>query len=151
MRGRSASIAGQEVTIDNLMKKLSSIYRLLCAHGLEPAVIAQIFDQTCFWIGAHSLNNLLLRKDLCNWSRGMQIRYNLSQLENWLREHGLPSENAHLRPMTQASQLLQAKKTEENVATICDMCQDLRTPQVRFFSFRGRFYRKMRSLLLLSL
>merc|ERR1712223_797383 len=32
-----------------------------------------------------SLNSLLLRKDMCHWSRGMQIRYNIAQLEQWAR------------------------------------------------------------------
>ena len=32
--------------------------------------MAQLF----YYIGANMMNNLLLRKDMCHWSRGMQIR-----------------------------------------------------------------------------
>ncbi|XP_046985922.1 unconventional myosin-Vb-like [Schistocerca americana] len=39
-----------------------------------------------YFICAISVNNLLLRKDLCHWSKGMQIRYNLSHLEQWCRD-----------------------------------------------------------------
>ena len=30
--------------------------------------------QLFYYIGANMMNNLLLRKDMCHWSRGMQIR-----------------------------------------------------------------------------
>ena len=42
--------------------------------------------QLFYFICASSLNNLLLRKDLCHWTKGMQIRYNLSHLEQWIRD-----------------------------------------------------------------
>ena len=35
-----------------------------------------------------------------------------------------------LQPIIQASQLLQARKTEEDVSRVCDMCDKLTTPQV---------------------
>ncbi|KAF0309549.1 Unconventional myosin-Va [Amphibalanus amphitrite] len=35
-----------------------------------------------------------------------------------------------LQPIIQASQLLQARKTEEDVARVCDMCDKLTTPQI---------------------
>lgn len=35
------------------------------------------------------MNTLLLRKDLCNWAKGMQIRFNISHLEQWCRDQKL--------------------------------------------------------------
>lgn len=35
---------------------------------------------------ATALNNLLLRKDLSYWAKGMQIRFNLSHIEQWIRD-----------------------------------------------------------------
>lgn len=39
-----------------------------------------------YFMCAHALNNLLLRKDLSYWAKGMQIRFNLSHLEQWIRD-----------------------------------------------------------------
>lgn len=89
--------------------------------------------QLFYFICSNALNNLLLRKDLCNWSKGMQIRYNISHLEQWTRDNhmtdmGIPQA---LEPIIQASQLLQARKTEQDVDSICDMCTQLSLSQVR--------------------
>jgi len=39
-----------------------------------------MFDGVCvvqlsYFICANALNNLLLRKEMCHWTKGMQIRY----------------------------------------------------------------------------
>lgn len=60
-------------------------------------------------------------------------RYNVSQLEEWLRDKGLMSCGAKetLEPLIQAAQLLQVKKkTDEDAQAICSMCQGLTTAQV---------------------
>lgn len=65
---------------------------------------------------------------LC-WCR----RYNVSQLEEWLRDKGLMTCGAKetLEPLIQAAQLLQVKKkTDEDAEAICSMCQALTTAQV---------------------
>jgi len=80
------------------------------------------------------LNNLLLRKDMCHWSRGMQIRYNVAQLEQWARDQKIEDTGSRvidtLLPIIQATQLLQARKSEEDVIGICDMCDKLRVSQI---------------------
>ena len=58
-------------------------------------------------------------------------RYNVSQVEQWLRAQGLQQSGARemLEPLIQAAQLLQVKKaTEEDAAAICSLCTVL-TPQ----------------------
>ena len=59
-------------------------------------------------------------------------RYNLSHLEQWLRDSKLQESGAGtaLEPIVQASQLLQARKTEADVESVCDMCSKLTIPQV---------------------
>lgn len=60
-------------------------------------------------------------------------RYNVSQLEEWLRDKGLMNCGAKetLEPLIQAAQLLQVKKkTDEDAEAICSMCQALTTAQV---------------------
>lgn len=61
------------------------------------------------------------------------FRYNVSQLEEWLRDKGLMVCGAKetLEPLIQAAQLLQVKKkTDEDAEAICSMCQALTTAQV---------------------
>ena len=59
-------------------------------------------------------------------------RYNLSHLEQWLRDQKLVECGASqaLEPIVQASQLLQARKTDSDVDSICEMCSKLTTSQV---------------------
>jgi len=86
-----------------------------------------------YFICASSLNNLLLRKDLCHWTKGMQIRYNISHLEQWARDQKLSDNSVMktLEPIIQASQLLQARKTEDDIPSLCDMCDQLTVQRVR--------------------
>ncbi|NWJ10168.1 MYO5B protein, partial [Crypturellus undulatus] len=119
----------------------------------------QVLRQLLFFINGTTLNYLLLRKDACSWSRGIQLRwvgrtgrgacgvvredltrrpcphgrYNISQLEQWLRAEGLHQSGVReeLEPLVQAAQLLQVKKaTEEDAGAICTLCTVLSPQQV---------------------
>ena len=120
--------------LDQLLTLLTKFHMTLQKHGLDPEIICQIFRQIFYYLCAGSLNNLLLRKDMCHWSRGMQIRYNVAQLEQWARDQNLENEGTKvidtLGPVIQATQLLQARKTEEDVTGICEMCDKLRVSQI---------------------
>jgi myosin-5 len=63
----------------------------------------------------------------------MQIRFNLSALEQWCREQQIPKCNEiveKLDPIIQATKLLQTKKTEEHIPTIVEMCNKLTSSQI---------------------
>ncbi|KAM6310732.1 unconventional myosin-Vb-like [Podargus strigoides] len=118
-------------TLPELLQQLGSVRAALDRHGLAPSVGHQALRQLLFLVSGTTLNYLLLRKDTCSWSRGIQLRYNISQLEQWLRAEGLQESGAHevLEPLVQAAQLLQVKKvTEEDAAALCSLCT-LLTPQ----------------------
>ncbi|KAG9341162.1 hypothetical protein JZ751_019601 [Albula glossodonta] len=120
-------------TLDSILRQLSSFHSTMCQHGTDPELIKQVVKQQFYIIGAVTLNNLLLRKDMCSWSKGMQIRYNVSQLEEWLRDKNLMNCLAKetLEPLIQAAQLLQVKKkTDEDAEAICSMCNALTTAQI---------------------
>ncbi|XP_025829097.1 unconventional myosin-Va [Agrilus planipennis] len=118
--------------LDTLLQELTNQYKILSFYGIDPEVISQIFKQLYYFMCVSSLNNLLLRKELCNWSKGLQIRHNLSHLEMWTREKNLQEKDiqATLQPIIQAAQLLQARKNDEDVDSVCDMCSDLTTLQI---------------------
>jgi len=142
IRGRAGSSSRQlespvssELALDTLVATLKKINKTLGELGVDPEITAQVFKQIFYSICAHSLNNLLLRKELCHWTKGMQIRYNLSHLEQWCRDNRLHQDQETgvmdtLQPIVQASQLLQARKTEEDVSRVCDMCDRLTSPQI---------------------
>ncbi|XP_069384888.1 unconventional myosin-Va isoform X4 [Paralichthys olivaceus] len=134
LRKRTSSIADEGTyTLDSILRQLSAFHSTMCQHGTDPELIKQVVKQQFYIIGAVTLNNLLLRKDMCSWSKGMQIRYNVSQLEEWLRDKGLMMCGAKetLEPLIQAAQLLQVKKkTDEDAEAICSMCQGLTTAQI---------------------
>ena len=75
----------------------------------------------------------LARRDLCNWTKAMQLRYNVSQVEEFLsrrsmRDKGMMRE---LAPLVQASQLMQVKKQDEKDAdSLLAMCDSLTGAQV---------------------
>ena len=63
--------------------QLSSWVNLMRTHGFDTAVVNQFFKQLFYFIVAHGTNNLLLRKDMCNWSKGMQVRWGLLYAWIW--------------------------------------------------------------------
>uniref|UniRef100_A0A670ZDA6 Myosin VA n=1 Tax=Pseudonaja textilis TaxID=8673 RepID=A0A670ZDA6_PSETE len=134
LRKRTSSIADEGTyTLDSILRQLNTFHSIMCQHGMDPELIKQVVKQMFYIIGAVTLNNLLLRKDMCSWSKGMQIRYNVSQLEEWLRDKNLMTSGAKetLEPLIQAAQLLQVKKkTEEDAGAICSMCHALTTAQI---------------------
>ena len=67
-------------------------------------------------------------------------RFNLSQLEDWVRLNQLEGSGIveALENVIQATQLLQVnKKTLEDVDAICEVCSSLNTLQVRFVNVKA--------------
>ena len=63
----------------------------------------------------------------------VQCRYNLSELEEWLRSSRIYDKamETTLEPLVQVAQLLQVKKrNEDDVDIICDTCTQLTVTQV---------------------
>ncbi|CAJ1056485.1 unconventional myosin-Va-like [Xyrichtys novacula] len=121
------------VTMDVLLQRLGLFHNTMSQHGMDAELIKQVVRQQFYIICAVTLNNLLLRKDMCSWSKGLQIRYSIWQLEEWLAERELVDCGAKetLEPLVQAAQLLQIKKKDEKDAKdICEMCTALTTAQI---------------------
>uniref|UniRef100_A0A3B3DML6 Myosin VAb n=2 Tax=Oryzias melastigma TaxID=30732 RepID=A0A3B3DML6_ORYME len=133
LRKRSTSTSDGAVTIEVLLQRLSFFLTTMSQHGMDVNVVKQIVKQLFYVIGAVTLNHLLLRKDMCSWSKGLHIRYNIWQLEEWLGENEMSDCGAKetLEPLIQAAQLLQIKKkTEADALAICNMCTALTTAQI---------------------
>ncbi|XP_059563243.1 unconventional myosin-Vb [Myotis daubentonii] len=134
-RKRSSSMADGDhaYCLEAVTRQMSAFHTVMCDQGLDPEIILQVFKQLFYMITAVTLNNLLLRKDVCSWSTGMQLRYNISQLEEWLRGRNLHQSGAvqTMEPLIQAAQLLQLKKkTPEDAEAICSLSTSLSTQQI---------------------
>ncbi|XP_049824224.1 unconventional myosin-Va isoform X2 [Aethina tumida] len=128
----TTSPVGNQKPTTALLQELTNHHKILSFYGVDQEVISQIFKQIFYFLCSSSLNNLLLRKELCHWSKGLQIRHNLSHFEMWTREKSLDetSIQATLQPIIQAAHLLQARKYEEDVASVCEMCSALTPLQI---------------------
>uniref|UniRef100_A0A4W5Q2S4 Methyl-CpG binding domain protein 3b n=1 Tax=Hucho hucho TaxID=62062 RepID=A0A4W5Q2S4_9TELE len=125
--------AGETPSMAAVLRELGALHTALSRQALPPTLMEQAFRQLTHLLSASALNSLLLRKDMCSWSRGLQIRYNVSQLEEWLRSRGLQAGGAValLEPLIQAAQLLQVgKKTEADAQALVHTCTALSTQQV---------------------
>jgi len=122
--------------LNKLLHLLNRFHTIFQKHGLDSQLISRIFREIFYYICAGTLNNILLRKDMCHWSKGMQIRYNVAQVEQWARDAKIHDNDGELfsidtlEPIIQAAALLQARKTEDNVQAICDKCNALKVSQI---------------------
>ncbi|KAM4829772.1 unconventional myosin-Vc [Thomomys bottae] len=133
-RKRSSSIDDTDAyTITSILQQLSYFYSTMCQNGLDPELLRQAVKQMFFLIGAVTLNSLFLRKDMCSCRKGMQIRCNISYLEEWLKDKNLQKSIAQetLEPLSQAAWLLQVKKmTDSDAKEICERCTSLSAVQI---------------------
>uniref|UniRef100_A0A8D3BWZ2 Myosin VC n=1 Tax=Scophthalmus maximus TaxID=52904 RepID=A0A8D3BWZ2_SCOMX len=120
-------------TISSIIQQLSVFHSTMNQHGMELGLIIQVVKQLFFQVGATTLNNIMLRKDMCSCRKGMQIRS--VYLEEWLKEKELQSFSVidTLRPLSQAAWLLQVNKsTDEDAKEITDKCTELNSVQVLY-------------------
>uniref|UniRef100_UPI00398ED907 unconventional myosin-Va-like n=1 Tax=Pristiophorus japonicus TaxID=55135 RepID=UPI00398ED907 len=134
-RKKTGSLPGDNATytLDSILHQLNSFHNIISKHGLHPEIIKQVYRQIYYIIAAVTLNNLLLRRDVCSFSNGVQIRNNVSHLIEWLRGKNLHQSGAleTLEPLIQATLLLQLNKmTDADAEAICAMCTALSKPQI---------------------
>ncbi|XP_012929770.1 unconventional myosin-Vc isoform X2 [Heterocephalus glaber] len=133
-RKRSSSIDDTDAyTMTSVLQQLSYFYSTMCQSGLDAELVRQVAKQLFYLIGAVTLNSLFLRKDMCSCRKGMQIRCNISYLEEWLKDKNLQTSTARgtLEPLSQAAWLLQVKKTTDSDAKeIAEHCPSLSAVQI---------------------
>jgi myosin-5 len=120
--------------MSSMLEQLNHVYSVLQAQGLDWPIVEQIFRQIFRWIAVQPINNVLVRKDCCNWSKGMEIKFNVISVEEWAREHNMgPKVAGQLQTLRELSNLLilnKAKNADDAVQSICDAVPSLKTSQV---------------------
>lgn len=85
---------------------LSSILYVLQSYEVHPTIIHQALSQLFHFFSCEMFNRILSNKRMLCRSKALQIRMNLTVIEEWARQQGLTIES-HLVPVIQMVQLLQ--------------------------------------------
>lgn len=122
------------VSIDILISSLNELLSAMKSCWLSQEISYQILIHTFSHIEAICFNILISRKGYASWRRGIQIQYNLSQLEEWIQKNQLgPILISILDPLLQSVKLLQLAKTcgPSDSDIILKTCQRLNPSQIR--------------------
>uniref|UniRef100_A0A3B4GU61 Dilute domain-containing protein n=1 Tax=Pundamilia nyererei TaxID=303518 RepID=A0A3B4GU61_9CICH len=132
-RSNSFYEESETYTISSILQHLTVFHSTMNHHGLDQGLIKQVIKQLFYLVAAITLNNIMLRKDMCSCRKGMQIRCNISYLEEWLKEKELQNVNAMdtLKPLAQTAWLLQVNKsTDDDAKEIIEKCSELSPVQI---------------------
>ena len=97
----------------------------------HPCIVVQAFSQLLYWIASELFNRILTsakKRHLCR-SRAIQIRLNVSSLEDWARTNRLPVQmvSAHFKPLNELLQWLQCLSSESSIDSLLATMQNLKT------------------------
>lgn len=114
-----------QISPRNITSLLSSSLFVLDLYDIHSVIISQILSQLLFWLSAEIFNRIMSNKRYLARTKAMQIRMNISQLEDWARnnnrqpehyengsmtstgENTVESARRHLEPVVQLLQWLQ--------------------------------------------
>lgn len=108
---RHASSPGTTASLispQSITSLLSSSFYVLQSYEVHPTIIIQALAQFFHFLSCELFNRILTNKKLLSRSKALQIRMNLSYIEDWVRNNQLPSSLiSYLNPSIQLLQLLQ--------------------------------------------
>jgi myosin-5 len=130
---------GNEMTTDILIDGLEELTNSMMAADLQSEIAEQIINNVLAQMFAMAFNELLLRKSYATWRRGIQIQFNLSQLEDWASRLRTSKQWVYGPPIPQTEPLIQAVKllqlaktaTAEDLPIIIETCHRLSLVQIR--------------------
>ncbi|WVQ75629.1 hypothetical protein IAR50_005258 [Cryptococcus sp. DSM 104548] len=107
---------------------LTGVLLVLQLYDVNPALIVQAFSQIYFWIACELFNRILTRKKYLCRSKALQIRMNLTALDDWIRSNGLPAKisTQHLAPVSQLLQWLQCLSQIKEFDTLIGTIQGMK-------------------------
>ncbi|ORZ11846.1 DIL domain-domain-containing protein [Absidia repens] len=102
------SINNSNVSPESITSLLSSTLFVLQSYDVHPAIVIQALAQFFHYMSCELFNRILTNKKLLCRSKAMQIRMNVSQLEDWISTNNMPASlSSYMTPITQLLQLLQ--------------------------------------------
>lgn len=115
--GNGESSASGAPSPKDIASILTSALVILQLYEIHPFLIAQAFSQVFYWLSSEITNRLLTRRKYLCRSKALQIRLNISSLEDWARLNGLPTKlvSDHFKPVGQLLQWLQCLSSEDTL------------------------------------
>lgn len=96
------------LTPQSVTSLLTSILYVLQSYDVHPVIVIQAMAQLFHFLSCEIFNRILCNKKYLCRSKALQIRMNLTVIEEWVREHHLPSTlGGYFNPVVQLVQLLQ--------------------------------------------
>ncbi|KAF7726830.1 hypothetical protein EC973_008431 [Apophysomyces ossiformis] len=96
------------LTPQSITNLLSSILYVLQSYEVHPTIVIQAIAQFFHFLSCEIFNRMLTNKKYMCRSKALQIRMNLTVLEEWIRDNQLPANlSSYLNPLIQLLQLLQ--------------------------------------------
>jgi DIL domain len=92
---RRAQIAPRNIT-----SLLSSTLFVLDLYDIHSVIIAQVLSQLFYWLGAEIFNRILENRKYLARTKAMQIRMNISTLEDWARQNNRQPDHYEKGSMT---------------------------------------------------
>ncbi|TDL28514.1 hypothetical protein BD410DRAFT_893510 [Rickenella mellea] len=116
----------EEHTPRELIGFVTALNTLLTDSDINPAFVTQLWSQVMYWTSCEIFNRILTRKKHLCRSRAVQIGMNLSVLEEWVGNVGLPKGvESHFAPVRELLHWLQCLSSMDEfsdlVATIQTM------------------------------
>lgn len=84
----------------NITSLLSSSLFVLDLYDIHSVITSQILSQLLFWLSAEIFNRIMANKKYLARTKAMQIRMNISQLEDWARNNNRQPEHFENGSMT---------------------------------------------------
>ncbi|KAI7896168.1 uncharacterized protein EV154DRAFT_535739 [Mucor mucedo] len=107
-RSRKSAEQPTSITPQSITRLLSSTLVVLRSFDVHPIIIIQALAQFFHFISCELFNRILTNKKLLCRSKAMQVRMNISHLEDWISLQRLPNHLlSYLNPIIQLLQLLQ--------------------------------------------
>ncbi|KAI5363898.1 Putative Dilute domain, ankyrin repeat-containing domain superfamily [Septoria linicola] len=82
-----------QISPRNITSLLSSTLFVLDLYDVHSVIIAQILSQLYYWLGAEIFNRIMSNKRYLARTKAMQIRMNISMLEDWARTNNRQPEH----------------------------------------------------------
>ncbi|KAI6844573.1 hypothetical protein KC340_g16411 [Hortaea werneckii] len=144
----------------NITSLLSSTLFVLDLYDVHSVIIAQIMSQLYYWLGAEIFNRIMSNKKYMARTKAMQIRMNVSMLEDWARsnnrqpehyengamtasgENTVEAARRHLAPVVQLLQWLQCfSSIGEDQEAMATTLQQLPALSVKQLLHAVKYYR----------
>lgn len=103
-------------TPQSMTHLLTDLQHILQSYHVPPAIVIQAMAQFFHYLSCEIFNRVLTYKKYLCRSKALQVRMNLSALEDWVRIEKLPSSlNQSFEPLVQLLQLLQCLSQLDDV------------------------------------